>query len=212
MSCGPRVAARSGPAAALEPFIGTTTHPPRGFSGKTVAVIGRGQSALETAALLHAAGSPTVHVLVPSPAVVRAGPPPPPNPELSPQAANTSLTAGRRLDTILHHALACAGRTATSPIAIAWRGCKKILGPFGAWWLKSRVEDIRPPPPDHGGGCRSARRRGTTRPRRGRSLTRHSSTWTTSYPQPATASTCDPWTSSPTSSRPRSKRSKDPPD
>ena len=192
---------------------GSVSHPSdhhdlSGFSGKMVAVIGRGQSALETAALLHEAGA-TVHVLVRSPAVVWGGPPPPPNSSFRHKLRTPPSQLGDGW-TQLFITAAC-GRIATSPIAIAWRGYRRSSAhsEHGGSRAESKAStfasrqrwraQVRTPT---GYDSTSSRQVAHT----------HSSTWTTSYPQPATASTCNPWTSSPTRSGPRSKRSKDPPD
>ena len=114
-------------------------HDLSGFSGKTVAVIGRGQSALETAALLHEAGA-TVHVLVRSPAVVWGGPPPPPNPSFRHKLRTPPSQLGDGWTQFFVTRGVWAYRYL--PDRYRLEGVQKILGPFGAWWLKSRVEGI----------------------------------------------------------------------
>jgi hypothetical protein len=112
------------------------------FAGQRVAVVGGGQCALETAALLSEAGAnPTV--LVRGEKVVFGSSPyaPPtggllsriPKPEgpLGPGWSLTAVTKGPALFRRL-------------PDAVRLAGVARILGPFGSWWLRERVEGVVP--------------------------------------------------------------------
>lgn len=114
-------------------------HDLSGFSGKTVAVIGRGQSALETAVLLHEAGA-TVHLLVRSPELLWGGPPPPPNPGLLHTLRAPPSQLGNGWTHLLVTRYVAAYRHLPDRVRLA--GVQKILGPFGTWWLKGRFEGI----------------------------------------------------------------------
>jgi len=109
------------------------------FADRDVAVIGGGQSALESAALLHEAGA-GVHVLVRAPKVVWGGstrpdpagpfekvlkPPSPLGPGWSLVACTRGAGAFRRLPEATRHKLV-----------------KTVLGPFGSWWLHDRVMGV----------------------------------------------------------------------
>ncbi len=111
------------------------------FAGKNVAVLGRGQSALETAVLLHEAGA-TVHLLVRSPALKWGGPPPPATNDLSP--FQKLKTPPSQLGNGWSHLLITryTGAYRYLPDRVRLAGIQKILGPFGAWWLKLRFEGI----------------------------------------------------------------------
>ncbi|MGO9332879.1 MAG: FAD-dependent oxidoreductase [Acidimicrobiales bacterium] len=115
-------------------------HDLSGFSGKTVAVIGRGQSALETAVLLHEAGAAAVHLLVRSPVLIWGGPPPPADPGLLHKLQSPPSQLGDGWTTLLITRYAAAYRHLPDRVRLA--GVQKILGPFGAWWLKLRFEGI----------------------------------------------------------------------
>ena len=110
-----------------------------GFSGQTVAVIGRGQSALETAALLQEAGA-AVHLLVRSPEVVWVGPPVPGNPSLLHKLRSPPSQLGGGWTHLLITRYAAGYRLLPDRVRLA--GVQKILGPFGAWWLRSRFEGV----------------------------------------------------------------------
>ena len=111
------------------------------FVGKNVAVLGRGQSALETAVLLHEAGA-TVHLLVRSPALNWGGPPPPPRDKLS--LLQKLKTPPSQLGNGWTHLLITryTGAYRCLPDRVRLAGVEKILGPYGAWWLKLRFEGI----------------------------------------------------------------------
>jgi thioredoxin reductase len=112
------------------------------FAGQRVAVIGGGQCALETAALLAEAGAhPTV--LVRGEKVVFGGSPyappaggllariPKPQGPLGPGWSLTAVTKGPALFRRL-------------PDTVRLAGVARILGPFGSWWLRERVEGVVP--------------------------------------------------------------------
>jgi hypothetical protein len=105
------------------------------FRGSEVAVIGAGQSALESAALLHEAGA-GVQVLVRGQA--RWGlPPKPPRPglmSLIPEP-NSPLGATWRIYPFSHAPAAFR----FLPVETRLKLVKRVLGPLGAWWLKDRV-------------------------------------------------------------------------
>ena len=114
-------------------------HDLSGFSGKTVAVIGRGQSALETAVLLHESGA-AVHLLVRSPELLWGGPPPPADPSLLHKLRTPPSQLGGGWTHLLITRYPAAYRHLPDRVRLA--GVQKILGPFGAWWLKIRFEGI----------------------------------------------------------------------
>ena len=109
------------------------------FRGKTVAVIGRGQSALETAVLLREAGA-AVHLVVRSPSIIWGGPPAPANPTLLHKLRTPPSQLGDGWATLL--VTRYAGTYRHLPDRVRLAGVQKILGPFGAWWLKTRFEGI----------------------------------------------------------------------
>lgn len=111
----------------------------RPYAGRRVAVVGRGQSALESAALLHEAGA-TVTVLVRANEVLWND-----VPTTGPRSVKSRL------------------RTPTSGLGRGWRLVamsngpaairllpdrrrldlmRTVLGPSGAWWLRERVEGL----------------------------------------------------------------------
>jgi Pyridine nucleotide-disulphide oxidoreductase len=111
------------------------------FAGKNVAVLGRGQSALETAVLLHEAGA-TVHLLVRSPGINWGGPPPPPPEDMG--LLQKVKTPPSQLGNGWTHLLITryTGAYRYLPERMRLKGVEKILGPFGAWWLQLRFEGI----------------------------------------------------------------------
>jgi cation diffusion facilitator CzcD-associated flavoprotein CzcO len=113
------------------------------LAGRRVAVIGAGQSALESAALCHEAGA-DVLVIVRGPQVVFAGPPQP-----GPKPIWTSIKSPPApLGAGWSHALLSRGYGPAAfrhlPLKARLRLVRVILGPAGAWWLKERVEDRFP--------------------------------------------------------------------
>jgi thioredoxin reductase len=101
-----------------------------------VTVIGGGQSALETAALLHEMGA-LVRVLVRKPEVRFHLPPPGPRRSLAARlrAPTAGLGAGWLCWLLEHGPIGIH----LLPAATRVRLVRQILGPCGAWWLKGRV-------------------------------------------------------------------------
>ncbi len=107
------------------------------FAGRDVAVIGGGQSALESAALLQEAGA-TVQVLVRSNRVRWAG-----NPEGEPRPLKQRLFKPESpLGPGWSHVASRygAGAIRLLPARVRLGLVKRILGPAGSWWLRDRVE------------------------------------------------------------------------
>jgi hypothetical protein len=109
-----------------------------GFSGRTVAVIGGGQSALESAALLREAGA-EVHLLVRgrsilwgNPPGAYAGPLGPLGKPNSPLGPGWSLFALSRAPELVRYL----------PPAARLFLVRNVLGPSGAWWLRTRFKQI----------------------------------------------------------------------
>lgn len=106
------------------------------FAGQDVAVIGAGQSALESAALLHEAGA-KVQLLTRGQA--RFGAPPKPAPRglgrLLPRP-HSPLGPTWRIYPFSH----AAGMFRYLPGQTRLTLVKQVLGPLGAWWLRDRVE------------------------------------------------------------------------
>lgn len=107
-----------------------------GFSGRRVAVVGAGQSALETAALLHEAGADTL-------LVTRC-----PGPAWHPQPEPLGRMGQVRLPvTRLCEGWKCVfwntpGAFRRLPRNMRITKARTVLGPRGAWWLKDRVEGV----------------------------------------------------------------------
>jgi cation diffusion facilitator CzcD-associated flavoprotein CzcO len=111
------------------------------FAGKRVAVIGAGQSALENAAILHEHGA-DVEIFVRGPRVLFAGPPADATRQdrgtlLKPESP---LGPGWSLFTFSH----LPGRFRHLPVRARVHLVATVLGPFGAWWLRDRVEGCVP--------------------------------------------------------------------
>jgi FAD-dependent urate hydroxylase len=111
------------------------------FRGKRVAVIGCGQSALESAALIHEAGGvPTVVARA-----ERAAWNPPPAPESTSLYSRVRhpyapLGPGWPLWTYSNLAWAFPAL----PERLRRRKAREVLGPAGGWWLRDRVESHIP--------------------------------------------------------------------
>jgi FAD-dependent urate hydroxylase len=126
--------------AGLSPALVTHTtdhHQLAEFAGRRVAVVGAGQSALETAALLHENGA-DVQII----ARVRA---------LGWSAANPAVISPvgriRRPVTQLCEGWRCAFWNTPRafrllPEATRISKAKTVLGPNGSWWLKDRVDSV----------------------------------------------------------------------
>lgn len=106
------------------------------FAGQRVAVVGAGQSALETAALAHEAGV-EVELLARRPQLYFSDPYPPRHGLRSAVRRPASPTCEGWPCWCYHH-LPDAFRAMPGP----WRLEKALgfLGPAGAWWLRDRVE------------------------------------------------------------------------
>ncbi|MFK4227592.1 NAD(P)-binding domain-containing protein [Streptomyces sp. NPDC019890] len=111
-----------------------------GFAGQRVAVLGAGQSALESAALLYEAGArPTV--VARAPAVVFGDPPQTDRP-----AARSRSVRLRKPGSALGPgwSLLAVSRGAAAyrhlPTSVRIRLLHTVLGPSGAWWLRERVD------------------------------------------------------------------------
>jgi len=107
------------------------------FRGRQVAVIGAGQSALESAALLHEAGA-DVHLVARQSALSW----PDPNP-----SHVTALGHVRRPVTKLCEGWRCAFWATPAafrllPEDMRVSKARSVLGPAGIWWLKDRVEGV----------------------------------------------------------------------
>jgi cation diffusion facilitator CzcD-associated flavoprotein CzcO len=108
------------------------------LAGRRVAVVGAGQSALESAVLLQEAGA-TVHLVARREQITWAGEP-------QPGASNflqrlrkppAPLGAGWIHLLVTHY----AGAFRHLPARARLEAVRRILGPFGAWWLYLRFAD-----------------------------------------------------------------------
>ena len=118
---------------ALGPVSHTSHHTDlTGFAGRRVLVVGAGQSAQESAALLHEAGA-QVRILVRGRDGLKFGAAPTPGPHWKP---DTPVGRSWALYGLVHHAAAFRHL----PDAARLRLVKAVLGPCGAWWLRPRVE------------------------------------------------------------------------
>ena len=107
------------------------------FRGRRVAIIGAGQSALETAALLHEAGA-VPQLLVRGQAISFVDP----NPERLSRIGHI-----RRPATKLCEGWHCAVWNSPAafrllPQSMRITKARTVLGPAGSWWLKDRVEGV----------------------------------------------------------------------
>ena len=102
-----------------------------GFARQRVAVVGGGQSACETAVLLHEAGA-TVHVIVRTPPLHWAE-----KPGAGKRKPAAPLGAGWSHRLVTRHAAAYR----RLPEAVRLRMLDTIPGPSGSWWLRERFTD-----------------------------------------------------------------------
>lgn len=108
-----------------------------GFAGRSVAVIGAGQSALESAVLLREAGA-EVHLLARRPYLVWGTPPAAAGRSLlrpmlkpdSPLGPGWSLFTLSRVPELVPYL----------PKSVRLFLMRTVLGPSGAWWLRSRLD------------------------------------------------------------------------
>lgn len=114
----------------------SSCHRPSDFSGRNVTVIGAGQSALETAALLHEAGA-QVRLVTRCPAV-RWNPPPITNRRsFRERIARPSSNLGDGIGPWLYSNAPMLFRYLPQKTRLS--RVRKALGPAGAWWLRDRV-------------------------------------------------------------------------
>jgi cation diffusion facilitator CzcD-associated flavoprotein CzcO len=111
------------------------------FAGRRVAVVGAGQSALETAALLHEADA-DVRVLVRGPRAVFGSPPP----DIDHQGIGTPLKPESPLGPGWSHLALSRAPALVRRLPVRTRQwlVENILGPSGAWWLRDRVQGRLP--------------------------------------------------------------------
>ncbi|MFE1287106.1 NAD(P)-binding domain-containing protein [Streptomyces sp. NPDC058751] len=112
------------------------------FSGQRVAVLGAGQSALESAALLHETGAlPTVIARAAS--VAYGSPPDTDRPSDRPRPVRI-LKPGSALGPGWSHVACCYGGGVIRrlPRGTRMRLLHAVLGPSGGWWLRPRMDDV----------------------------------------------------------------------
>ena len=110
-----------------------------GFAGRRVAVVGAGQSALESAALLHEAGARPV-VIARTGALLFGDPPPTDRPAARPwperlRKPGSALGPGWSLFAVSRGPAAYRHL----PVPVRRHVLRTVLGPSGAWWLRERV-------------------------------------------------------------------------
>ncbi len=115
----------------------STINEPADFSGKRVAIVGRGQSALESAALLREHGA-DVEIITRSPAVAWNGPPLPPDRPLFKKLREPEAGLGSGWGTWFYSRH--PGLFRHLPEQTRIHRARTALGPAGASWLRDRVE------------------------------------------------------------------------
>ncbi|MFG2524915.1 NAD(P)-binding domain-containing protein [Streptomyces sp. NPDC048527] len=105
------------------------------FAGRDVVVVGAGQSAQESAALLHEAGAKVQLLVRAEKLVFGAGPTPGPH-----WQPDTALGRSWGLYGVVHHAAAFRLLPEPARLHLVCR----VLGPFGSWWLKPRLDGVVP--------------------------------------------------------------------
>jgi hypothetical protein len=108
------------------------------FAGRNVAVIGAGQSALETATLLHEAGA-NVQVIVRKPSLRWNDSPLPLKRPLWQRLRRPISMLGPGIKPWLY--CNAPGMFRYLPTELRLRGAFQTLGPAGGWWLKERFVD-----------------------------------------------------------------------
>jgi FAD-dependent urate hydroxylase len=111
------------------------------FRGQDVIVLGGGQSALESAALLHESGA-RVRVVVRAPRVMWNGPPLPPDRPLLRRMREPEAGLGSGWATWFYSTR--PGLYRHLPRATRVHRARTALGPAGACWLRPRIEDVVP--------------------------------------------------------------------
>ncbi|MFB6828706.1 FAD-dependent oxidoreductase [Streptomyces hydrogenans] len=114
------------------------------FAGRSVAVLGAGQSALESAALLREAGARPV-VVARTGALLFGDPPPTARPSARPwydrlRKPGSALGPGWSLFAVSRGPAAYRHL----PLPVRAHALRTVLGPSGAWWLRSRVNGRLP--------------------------------------------------------------------
>jgi len=114
------------------------------FAGRQVAIVGAGQSALESAALLHEAGAlPTIVTRAPS---ISFGPPPRTRTLAQRSLRKRVMYPNSLLGTGWPLAACSHGPMAYRHLPVRARDhfLHTVLGPSGAWWLRHRIDGHLP--------------------------------------------------------------------
>ncbi|WP_344528296.1 NAD(P)-binding domain-containing protein [Streptomyces albiaxialis] len=114
------------------PVSHSSQHPdPARLAGREVAVVGAGQSALETAVLAAEAGAASVRVVARGRTAVGFGAPPDRQPRFRPESP---FGRAWSLYALTYH----AGAYRHLPAPVRHDLVRRVLGPLGAWWLRER--------------------------------------------------------------------------